>query len=158
MRLTRSREQRLEKRLRRNEIIYALTPMQIVKLFPACALVALGLAACGTASKPLAGSIHTSVPAVGRAKVDDPRATHIKCLRKHGLTAREVGQTGIQIGTSPGGPTVEFVPTPGAAQDAQISGQVQSAEVIGSALLYPHQAPANELTTVENCVAQGVSG
>ena len=58
----------------------------------------------------------------------------------------------------PDGPTVSFEPTPGDAQGIQIHGQAQGAEVIGSALLYPNQAPSQLLTQVENCVAQGVSG
>jgi hypothetical protein len=64
----------------------------------------------------------------------------------------------MQIGTKPSGPTVQFMPTPGAAQEAQISGQVESAEVIGSALLYPNQAPDGLLQKVESCVAKGVKG
>ncbi len=64
----------------------------------------------------------------------------------------------MQVEAKPYGPTVYFEPTPGAAQEMQINGQVQGAEVIGSALLYPNQASDQLLTTVEGCVAQGVSG
>jgi hypothetical protein len=35
---------------------------------------------------------------------------------------------------------------------------VESAEVIGSALLYPNQAPDGLLQKVESCVAKGVKG
>ena len=51
-----------------------------------------------------------------------------------------------------------FEPTPGAAQESQIDGQVEGAEVIGSALLYPNQASDSLLQKVEDCVAKGVSG
>ncbi len=34
----------------------------------------------------------------------------------------------------------------------------QGAEVIGSALLYPNAASDSELSKVEACIAQGVSG
>jgi hypothetical protein len=64
----------------------------------------------------------------------------------------------MQIGAKPSGPTVQFTPTPGAAQEEQISGQVESAEVIGAALLYPNQASDSLLQKVEGCVAKGVSG
>jgi hypothetical protein len=69
-----------------------------------------------------------------------------------------VGTTAMQIGTRPYGPTVYFEPTPGAAQEMQIDGQAQGAEVIGSALLYPNQASDQLLQQVEDCVALGVSG
>jgi hypothetical protein len=68
----------------------------------------------------------------------------------------EVGATDLQIGQLPTGPTVRFTPSPGAAQAAQLEGQGQGAEVIGSALVYPNQAPDSELGVIENCVAQGV--
>ena len=74
------------------------------------------------------------------------------------LPAVKVGQTSLQIGVPPDGPSVQFLPTPGAAQQAQISGQVQAAEVIGSALLYPNQSSDGELKMVEDCLAIGVSG
>jgi hypothetical protein len=70
----------------------------------------------------------------------------------------KVGQTGLQIGTLPSGPTVTFAPTPGAAQREQIEGQVENAEVIGSALLSPNAATDKQLKVIEDCLAQGVSG
>jgi hypothetical protein len=69
-----------------------------------------------------------------------------------------VGNVSIQIGTLPAGPTVVFEPTPGAAQFDQMSGKVKSAEVIGSALLYPNQASDQELKQIEDCLASGVVG
>ena len=56
------------------------------------------------------------------------------------------------------GPPFQFTPTPGAAQDQQISGHTPGAEVIGSALLYPGTAPDSELQPIEDCLAQGVKG
>jgi hypothetical protein len=66
----------------------------------------------------------------------------------------------IQIGALPSGPTVHFLPTAGAAQAAQISGQTQyqAGEVIGSALLYPHAGTDAELSDIETCLSQGVTG
>jgi hypothetical protein len=115
-------------------------------------LSALALSACGTAVKPATGS---------RGRIDDPRTTknnHVRCLRDDHLPVQEVGQTGLQIGALPAGPTVVFAPTPGAAQAQQIQAQEQGAEVIGSALLYPNQASDSELQTIEDCLAKGVSG
>jgi hypothetical protein len=68
----------------------------------------------------------------------------------------EVGATGIQVGQLPAGATIRFTPSTGAAEAAQLEGQAQGAEVIGSALVYPNQAADSELRVIENCVAQGV--
>ena len=132
--------------------------MSFAKLAAGGALFALGLSACGTSSKPIAGSAAVVQSHAGRGRVDDPRTKHLKCLIQHHLPAVEVGQAGLQIGTPPSGPSVTFAPTPGAAQRAQIEGQVENAEVIGSALLVPNAAPDRELQIVEDCLAQGVSG
>jgi hypothetical protein len=132
--------------------------MSLAKLAGACALLALVLSACGTSSKPVAGSSAVVAKHAGRGVVDDPRTKHLKCLREHQIPAVKVGQTKLQIGTAPGGPTVVFAPTPGAAQRDQIEGQVVNSEVIGSALLAPNQASDKELKVVEDCLAQGVNG
>jgi len=79
-------------------------------------------------------------------------------LQAHHLPVARIGLTNLQVGSLPGGPTIVFEPTPGAAQADQIRGQAQAAEVIGSALVYPHQAPDDELKTIENCLTSGVSG
>lgn len=137
--------------------------MPSAKLAVAVGLIALSLSACGSTSKPEAG---TSAAMVKTHKgLDDPRTKHIVCLRQdHINVAREQltvnGQTlpGFQVNQAPAGPTVAFEPTPGDAQGVQIHGQAQGAEVIGSALLYPNQATDALLTKVEDCVAQGVSG
>jgi hypothetical protein len=137
--------------------------MPSAKLAVAVGLAALSLSACGTTSKPEAGT--QAAIAKSHQGVDDPRTKHITCLEQRHISVREeqtvvAGQSlpGFQVGTLPDGPTVSFEPTPGDAQGIQIHGQAQGAEVIGSALLYPNQAPSQLLTQVENCVAQGVSG
>ncbi len=132
--------------------------MSSAKLAVGGALIALCLSACGTSSKPIAGSAAVVDQHAGRGRVDDPRTKHLKCLREHHLPAVKVGHTGLQVGTPPSGPSVTFAPTPGAAQHEQIAGQVENAEVIGSALLAPNAAPDSELKVVEDCLAEGVSG
>jgi hypothetical protein len=125
--------------------------MPTVKLAAAAGVAALVVCACGSAVKP----------PQGHGKVDDPRTynpNHVTCLRQAHLPVQEVARTGLQIGALPAGPSVWFEPTPGAAQAAQIDGASQAAEVIGSALVYPHQAPDGELTLIENCLSNGVSG
>jgi hypothetical protein len=121
-------------------------------------------AALGVVALVLCGCSSVVKPPQGRGKVDDPRtyaaSDHLKCMQAQGLPAKKVGQVGIQIGPLPSGPTVQFLPTPGAAQGAQIQGQpqYQGAEVIGAALLYPHGGTDPELTQIESCLASGVSG
>ncbi len=123
---------------------------------PAVALGAAAILLCGCSS--------VVKPPQGRGKLDDPRtyasANHLKCLQQHGLPVQEVGRTGLQIGPLPGGPTVQFEPSPGSAQYEQMSGNpsTQGAEVIGSALLFTHQGSDNELQLIERCLASGVSG
>jgi hypothetical protein len=120
--------------------------------------------ALGVLALVLCGCSAVVKPPQGHGKIDDPRtyasANHLKCLVQHHLPAQKVGRVGIQIGPLPGGPTVEFVPTPGFAQGDQITGdpQWQGAEVIGAALLYPHQGSDVELTQIESCLASGVTG
>ena len=63
-----------------------------------------------------------------------------------------------QRARKPQDPKVLFSTTPGAAQALQIDSQVHGAEVIGSSLLYPGQASDQLLTTIENCLDQGVKG
>jgi hypothetical protein len=114
-----------------------------------------GVAAAGCAS--------TIKPLRGRGVVDSPITTknnHLACLRQQHLPVQQVGSTGLQIGALPSGPTVVFTPTPGAAQALQIQGlrSTQGSEVIGQALLYPHQADDGELKKIETCLAKGVSG
>ena len=123
-----------------------------------CALASVALAGCSTGTKPLAGTRTVGAAPLGRGRIDDPRTAHVKCLEQSHIRVVEVGRTDLQIDSPPGGPTVTFLPTPGAAQQAQIGGTVQGAEVIGSALLYPNQASDRELKVIEDCLAEGVSG
>lgn len=137
--------------------------MRLVKLVIACGLTAALLAACGITAKPIAGIQHISRAPGNHARVDDPRSKHIKCLKQHHYRVRKYLTAGqrlpaIQVGTLPVGPTIVYESTPGIAQGAQIKGQAQAAEVIGSSLLYPNAAGDHELSVVENCASIGVTG
>ncbi len=136
--------------------------MSAAKLSLACGLAAVSLCGCGIAAKPLAGTPNLASKPGTHAKVDDPRAKHLGCIVRAGLPARAFtaagGRPAIQVGSLPEGPTVVFYATPGAAQYLQIEGVAQAAEVIGSALLYPKLAPDKELSTIEQCLALGVTG
>jgi len=126
-----------------------------------CGLTALALSACGTTSKPVAGTPGIAKLPGTRGKVDNPRTAHsnrISCIANAKLPVTSVGATDLRIGSAPGDPRVHFEPTPGMAQGAQISASAQGAEVIGSALLYPGQAPGSELKKIEDCLAEGVTG
>ena len=121
---------------------------------PAATLAVAAVLLCGCSS--------VVKPSQGRGKVEDPRTSaysnYYGCLLHHHLPAQKVGNVSIQIGPLPGGPTVTFLPTPSSAQAAQIEGepQYQGAEVIGAALLYPHQGTDAELAQIESCLASGV--
>jgi hypothetical protein len=123
-----------------------------------CGLSVLLLAGCASLTKPPAVTRSASGALVSHGRVDDPRTKHAVCLRQHQLPVSEPTPIEIQVGQPGIGPLIRFLPTPGAAQEAQIAGQAQSAEAIGSALLYPNQAPDSELQVVENCAALGVQG
>jgi hypothetical protein len=128
-----------------------------------CVAASVGLAACGTTAKPLAGTPGVAHLPGTRGKIDDPRTdvhNHVACLRANHLQVILRGQTDIQVGAGPGGPFVHFTPTAGMAQGDQISGQLRfaGAEVIGSALVWPNQGSDAELKTIETCLAVGVSG
>jgi hypothetical protein len=126
------------------------------------ALAALALCGCGVAAKPPAGTQNISARPGMHGQVDRLRRQHYFCILGAGLPASTFtasgGRPAIQVGSPPSGPTVVFEPTAGAAQMLQIEGQSQSAEVIGSALLYPNVASDNTLATVERCLAVGVTG
>jgi len=136
--------------------------MSTAKLAAALALAAVSLAGCGIAAKPLAGTPGLAKRPGNHARLDDQRHSHYVCLRDHGLPASTFtgagGRPGIQVGPRPAGPTIVFEPTPGAAQELQIQGDSQGAMVVGSALVYPNQAPDGEMQTVAACVALGVTG
>lgn len=131
--------------------------MSSAKLAIACGFAAVVLSACGTTANPTAGTIAPSATSAGHAKLDDPRTTHVQCLLQHKIPATDVGRTWIHIGV-PGNPKVQFASTPGAAQWLQIDGQNPGAEVIGAALLYPEQASDSALSTIEDCLSNGVKG
>jgi hypothetical protein len=129
-----------------------------------CGLVAVGLSACASTSKPTAAPLRRGgLATVGlydqHAKIDDPRASHFACLKQAGLPVTEPSLTEIQVGQPGVGPLIRFVATPGLAQGVQISGNAQSAEVIGNALVYPNQTTSlGEMQTIEGCAAIGVKG
>lgn len=133
--------------------------MSSAKVAAACVLAAVSLAACGSTAKPVAGTPQAATKA--KHHVYNPGRVHIKCLRHKHIPVRSETLDGLpsfQVGTRPSGPTVEFMATPGAAQNEQIQGRAQGAEVIGAALVYPNQASDALLSKVETCVAKGVSG
>jgi hypothetical protein len=109
----------------------------------------------------LGGCATTVKPRQGRGQVDSPLTNspdRLACLRAAHLPVQVAGPTTLQIGALPAGATVEFQPTAGLAEALQLDGarSAQGAEVIGAALLYPHQAPDWELTAIENCLSVGV--
>ena len=120
---------------------------------------AKSVAALGAAAMILCGCSAVVKPPGGRGRVDDPRTAYgrLQCLKAQHLPARKVGRTQLQIGALPGGPTVQFEPSVGAAGGHKVEGTAQGAELIGSALLYANQATGSELTKIENCVGQGMN-
>ena len=120
-------------------------------------------AALGVAAVLLGGCSSVVKPPQGRGKVEDPRtaaySNYYQCLVNHHLPAQKVGNVGIQVGAAPGSPTIQFLPTPSAAQAAQIEGQAQyqPAEVIGTALLYPRSGSDDELSQIESCLTAKVT-
>ena len=100
-------------------------------------------------------------PPRGHGVLDSPLTgdpDRVACLRSAHLPVQVVGPTQLQIGALPAGPTVKFEPTPGAAEALLIDGvrSAQGAELIGAALLYPHQASGSELTAIEDCLSVAV--
>ncbi|MGN6870680.1 MAG: hypothetical protein ACTHMY_19990 [Solirubrobacteraceae bacterium] len=125
----------------------------------AVAFAALALTGCG------AVRVQPTTPAgsstlASRGQVDSPvkMKNHLTCLRDAHLPVQVVGPTRLQIGPAPAGPTIVFAATPGGAQNFQIIGSAQSAEVIGNALVYPNQGSDGEMATIGACLAQGVQG
>jgi hypothetical protein len=109
----------------------------------------------------LCGCATTTKPPQGRGQIDSPLTTspdRVACLRAAHLPVQRVGATTLQIGALPAGATVTLEPTAGVAQGLQLQGtrSVQGAEVIGAALLYPHQAPGSEVSAIEDCLGVGV--
>ncbi|MBV9339086.1 MAG: hypothetical protein JO262_07465 [Solirubrobacterales bacterium] len=126
----------------------------------ASATAALLLVGCGTVR------VQPTTPAgspslASRGKVDSPLTdmrNHLRCLRDAHLPVQVTSPTTLQVGPARSGATILFRATPGAAQADQINGDAQGAEVIGTAVVYPHQASDAELNPIEDCLAQGVQG
>ncbi len=140
--------------------------MSFAKLAVACGLIAvtLVLSACGIQAKPVAGTAHPSRYPGSHSYVNDPRKPYLGCLRDAGfkLTKFDYGRTqklrSIQVNSAPAGPTIVFEPTPGIAEGDQMKGEEEGAEVIGSALIYPHRASDALMQKVEACLAIHVKG
>jgi hypothetical protein len=129
--------------------------MSSARVILVSALAAVSLSACGTVNvKPSASASGASGT---RGRVDDARVdhpNHVACLRAAGFPVQTIGATDLSVA----GLRVHFDPTPGSAQDDQMRNREQSAEVIGSALLYPGNASDSELAKIESCLTQGVKG
>ena len=122
--------------------------------------LALLLAGCG------AVKVQPTTPAgsstlASRGKVDSPLTNmrnHLGCLRDGHLPVQVTSATTLQVGEPPSDATILFRATTGASQADQVEGNAQGAEVIGPALVYPHQASDADLDRIEDCLAQGVQG
>jgi hypothetical protein len=136
---------------------HARLPARGVLVLLGCAVA---LAGCGAVRvQPTTASGSTQL--ASRGQVDSPLRdmhNHLACIRSAHVPVQVVSPTRLQIGTAPTGPTVVFTATPGAAQNYQIEGKSQGAEVIGTALLYPNQGPEPEVAAIEACLDQGVQG
>ncbi len=124
------------------------------------AIAALALAGCGAVRVQPTAQAGSSTLA-SRGQVDSPLTdirNHLGCMRDAHLPVQVVSPTRLQVGAAPAGATIVFDATPGGAQHDQIRGSAQGAEVIGSALVYPNQAPESMLSGIEACLAQGVQG
>ena len=131
--------------------------------WPAVVIAGLALAVggCGGAVRVQPTTPAGSSTPASRGQVDSPLTdirNHVGCMRDGHLPVQVVSPTRLQVGAGPAGATIVFSSTPGAAQAYQINGSAQDAEVIGSALVSPHQAPENVLSVIEACLAQGVQG
>jgi hypothetical protein len=115
------------------------------------------LAGCGTVQvKP------ASLGAAGsRGAIDNPatnRPDHVACLKQAGFSVSQPDATDLVVGSGASAVRIHFTPTPGSAQDRQITDAEGGAEVIGGALVYPGTAPDDQLSAIEACIAQGVKG
>jgi hypothetical protein len=125
----------------------------------ALALTAISLAGCGSSVQVQPAASPTSSELASRGRVDSPATNmhnYLGCMRAGHLPVQSVSPTRLQLGPLPAGATIMFAPTPGASEADQIRGSAQGAEVIGSALLYPNQAPETALSVIEACLAVGV--
>jgi hypothetical protein len=128
--------------------------------WPGVVLVVTALAGCGAVKVQPTTAVGSAMLA-SRGKVDSPLTdmhNHVGCLRADHLTVQVLSPTKLQVGAAPAGPTIVFTPTDGSGQAQQIAGNAQGAEVIGPALLYPNHGSDSELTSIEDCLDQGVRG
>lgn len=146
--------------------------MSFAKLAAACGLIAVALVlnACGIQAKSVAGStLHPNANPANHSYVNDSRKPYLHCLRTQTFDGRRFTVTKfvsggleqlreIQINSVPTGPTVVFEPTPGIAEGDQMKGEEEGAEVIGSALIYPHRSADKLMQKVEACLAIDVKG
>jgi hypothetical protein len=139
--------------------------MSLAKLVLACGLLAVALfvSACGIQASPVAGTRHLNRVSGDHTYVNDPRTPFLHCLRKEGWKVTKfVSGPGklrsIQLNSKPDGPTVVFEPTPGIAEGDQMKGEVEGAEVLGSALIYPNRTSYRKMIKVETCLAIKVTG
>ncbi len=84
----------------------------------------------------------------------DPRQTAQKCLRKDKLPVTAVGVRELVVGSGAGAPSITFTTTFAAAQALELEGQAESAERIGSALLYVRRGSDALLKRVERCLSK----
>jgi hypothetical protein len=127
----------------------------------ALALAATALAGCGSSVQVQPAASPTSSKLASRGRVDSPETNmrnYLGCLRDGHLSVQVTSPTRLEVGPAPAGATIVFAATTGAAEANQIDGSAQGAEVIGSALVYPHQAPEPTLSVIEACLARGVQG
>ena len=127
----------------------------------ALALTVIALAGCGSSVQVQPAASPTSSKLASRGRVDSPETNmhnYLGCIRAGHLVVQVKSPTRLEVGAAPAGATVVFASTPGAAQAYQINGSAQGAEVIGSALVYPNQAPEPALSVIEACLARGVQG
>jgi hypothetical protein len=129
-----------------------------LKVAASAVLMAALLSACGIAAKPLIGTKHPSKLANYHGYFDDPRTTHIKCLRnvrpKLKLDSYWTSKghlPAIQVGKPNVGPTLIFYPTAGQVQALQITGHDEGGMAVNSIMLYPNQASAKVLSKVWAC-------
>jgi hypothetical protein len=136
--------------------------MRAKRFVTAVAFAAFALAVTGCGAVKVQPSTQAgSSKLASRGAIDSPLTkmrNHLACLRDAHLSVRVASPTRLQVGSAPGGPTIVFSSTPGAAQAYQINGSAQGAMVIGSALVYPNHGSDREMSTIGSCLAQGVQG
>jgi hypothetical protein len=135
----------------------ARPPARAILALLACAAA---LAGCGAVRvQPTTPS--GSATLASRGRVDSPLTNndnYLGCLQAARLPVRMVTPDRLQIGSLSTGPTIVFTPSAAVSQADQITGSVQGAMVIGTALVYPNQGSMTELNRIASCLDQGVPG